>query len=335
MPLLHAHSFLVHPGKNDEEQEPIGGVTIPRRNRVFAMLSTLYDNADEECDIDIVFRPTNGRQENACRDLMLSYAADPNIENGRTIADRLQRVTTRRSGLGLFFLAIGSENAKLLMISRFPADQGVVAQELERRRLEVEFLERVFMKNARAYKSAIYAGPAVAGGLWQGRAVDKQINEQRELSNYWIGDFLDSELATTGPAGTKRLALAIRSAIKNAVDPELRDELIAATRLMRGHNGRTVSAQRLAANLGLTPNAVEIVRAQMPRPELFDEQFRFNSAEFDRHIMYRSIELNNGAILTAENARFEDVFQKRALNETDALYSTSGSVVNERLTKTP
>lgn len=333
MPIVTSHSFLVHPGKADEEQIEIGGVAIRAGNRVFTMLSTMYENAHEECDIDIMFRPTDGAQENACRDLMVAYAQEPNMHNGRALAERLQRVTTHRSGLGLFFLATGDDNDKLLMVSRFPADQGVVAQELDHRRLEVEFIERVFMKSARAYKSAVYAGPAVPGGFWRGRAVDKQINELREISNYWIGDFLDSELATTGPAGTKRLAVALREAIKGTSDASVRDELMAAARLMRGQNGRTVTAQRVSANLALSPDAVSALRQQMPRPELFEEQFRFDRDEFDRHVMYRSIELNNGAVLTAENARFDDVFRTEQVNDNESIYSTTGSVVADRLKK--
>ncbi len=335
MPIVNAHSFLVHPGKNDEDQIEIGGVAIRPGNRVFTMLSALYEQADDECDIDIVFRHKNGVQQNDCRDLVVAYAQDPNIENGRAIADRLQRVTTHRSGLGLFFLVVGDDATKLLMVSRFPADQGVVAQELDRRRLEVEFIERVFMKNARAYKSAIYAGPAVAGGFWQGHAVDKQINEVRELSDYWIGEFLDSELATTGPAATKRLAVAFREAIKATTDAGVRDELMAGARLARGYGGRMVSARRLSANLGLSPETIETLTRRMPRPELFNEQFRFNREEFDKHVMYRSVELNNGAVLTAENARFDEIFHKEDISETEAEYSTIGSVVTDRLKKTP
>ena len=127
MAIAHAHSFLVYPGKADEEQIEIGGVAIRTGTRVFTMLSKMYENAHEECDIEIMFRPANGVQANACRDLMVIYAQDPNMHNGRAIAERLQRVTTHRSGLGLFFLVAGDDDDKLLMASRFPAGQGVVA----------------------------------------------------------------------------------------------------------------------------------------------------------------------------------------------------------------
>ena len=334
MPIIQAHSFLVHPGKKDKDQLAISGVAVPRRDMVFNMLSKLYEDADKECNIEIMFRHSaDGRQENPCRDLMLAYVAEPSVPNGRALAERLQGVTTHRSGLGLLFLAVGDDRGKLLMVSRFPADQGVVAEE-HAHRLEIAFLDRVFMKNAHTYKSALYAGPAAPGGFWHGLAVDKQITAQRELSNYWIWEFLESDLATTGPAGTKRLAVAVREAIKKkTTTPAAREELLAAARLMRGYDGRIVSAQGLADNLALGSEAVEAIKVQMPRSELRLEQFQFDRSEFDKHVMYRSIELDNGAVLTAEDSRFDEVFQKDIVSEREAVYSTKGSVVEERLRK--
>ena len=80
-----------------------------------------------------------------------------------------------RSGLGLLFLIKGEMNGEQrLVISRFPADQGVIAEE-QQEQLSVEFVERVFMKSAKAYKSAIYSSDAPERGFWDGRAVDLQI----------------------------------------------------------------------------------------------------------------------------------------------------------------
>jgi hypothetical protein len=333
MPITLAHSFLVHPGKNDAEAADVRGTPI-RTGRVFTMLSDLYRQAGQECGIAVVFRPTNGQQQNDCRDLMIAYVQDPNVENGRALANRLQGVTTRRSGLGLFFLAVGDEANKLLMVSRFPADQGVMAEE-QNGRLTVSFIERIFMKSAKAYKCAIYAGPAEEGAFWTGHAVDKQVNKEHELSNYWIGDFLASDLSTTGPAGSKRLAVAFREAIKGAAVPEVRDELIAAVQLAGGHTGRVQTAAALADRLGLSLDATNALRENMQRPELFNESFRFDRGEFARHIQYRSLELDNGAILTAENARFADVFEQTTNPEEDATtYTTTGTVVSDLLKKT-
>jgi hypothetical protein len=76
------------------------------------------------------------------------------LVRGRRIAARLQNVTTHRSGLGLLFLITGTEGLESkIIISRFPADEGILA-EANREALTVEFLERIFVKNARAYKAA-------------------------------------------------------------------------------------------------------------------------------------------------------------------------------------
>jgi hypothetical protein len=101
--------------------------------------------------------------------------------------------------------------------------------------LSVEFVERVFMKNARAYKSAFYRTKSLDAGFPKGRAVDKQASGNRDLSDYWIRNFLNSEFRTTGPAGSKRLALALKKALKSAQDLSAKQQIISATELLKGH----------------------------------------------------------------------------------------------------
>jgi len=111
----------------------------------------------------------------------------------------MQSVTTNRSGIGLMFLMKGTVGPRhQLVITRFPADQGVIAEGTAQV-LTIEFLDRVFMKSAKAYKSAIYVYDSAEVGFWEGRAVDRQITGSREASDYWIFDFLESALRTAGP----------------------------------------------------------------------------------------------------------------------------------------
>jgi hypothetical protein len=96
------HSFLVHPAKGEEQQPPIGGTPVPTTGKLATMLSSLFERAPVECDIEIVFRPdASGRQQNKCRDVLIRYIQQPTVPHGRVIASRLQEVTTHRSGLGL------------------------------------------------------------------------------------------------------------------------------------------------------------------------------------------------------------------------------------------
>lgn len=336
MPISAIHSFLVHPAKHDDEPPEIGGTEIPLDGLLYEMLLGVFERASDECDIEIVFRPDEeGNQQNPCREEFVNYLYDPAELNGRSIAERLQLVTTNRSGLGLLFLMAGArENLQQLVIARFPADQGIVAEE-HAESLSVEFLERVFMKNARAYKSALYESTSVAAGFWDGRAIDRQISGPRELSQYWISDFLLSDLRTTGPAGTKRLAVALRTAIRRVTDTGVRAELLSAVQLLGGQDGRRISATRLVRRLGLSESATSALRTAFARPDLMDEVFSFSREEFDKHAPYRAVELDNGAILIGDNYRFDEIFQREQLKvaENEVRYVTEGHVVDERLRK--
>jgi hypothetical protein len=301
------------------------------------MLRGVFARAREECDIEIVFRPDDeGRQRNACRDLVVAYAETPGIPTGRLVAARLQAVSTHRSGLGLLFLLKGTEARRhQLVISRFPADQGVIAEE-RAQALSVEFVERVFMKSAKAYKSALYVSDSFERGFWEGRAVDRQISGPRELSDYWIREFLMSELRTTGPAGTKRLAVALRDAIRSTPELGVRQELIAAASLLRGQDGRRRSTRQLVDQLGLSDNAGRALEHEFPRADLMDEVFQFDREEFERHAPYRAVELDNGGVMIAEDSRFPDVFRREEVGEPDerrVRYITEGRVVSEQLRK--
>jgi hypothetical protein len=337
MAIDRIHSFLIHPSKNEEEPPAISGTQVTRRaGQVYTMLSGVFDRAPVECDIEIAFtHAADGRQQNDCRDLLIEYIEDTTVFNGRAIANRLQAVSTNRSGLGLLFLMKGSQGDEhQLVISRFPADQGVIAQE-KNQQLSVEFIDRVFMKSAKAYKSAYFNGDSLEAGFWDGLAVDRQISGPRELSDYWIQDFLAADLRTTGPAGTRRVAVALKQAISSSGDPAVRHELMSAANLMRGQHGARRSARQIMGQLGLSPEAVRSIEAAFPRQDLIDEVFQFDREEFQRQATYRAVELDNGALMIAEDARFAQVFHEERVagQNPRTRYTTEGRIVEESLRK--
>ena len=87
-------------------------------------------------------------KENEFKKLLIEYSKNQSFENGLKIAEGLQYVTTQKSGLGLLFLIHGSSNGKTkIVLSRFAADEGISAKEAKDK-LNVEFVQNVFMKNA-------------------------------------------------------------------------------------------------------------------------------------------------------------------------------------------
>jgi hypothetical protein len=327
MPLTQAHSFLVPPFDRSGNQSPINGTLIPAGDAMWTQLGGLYTRANDECNIGIKFMPApSGQQENPRRALLVSYVQSRDLEHGRQIAEHLRTATTRRSGIGLLFLLLGSDTSAALVIARFAMNEGVLAKESTQGRLQVEFVREIFMKNVLAYKSVVYPGPAVGGAFWRGKAVDKQLKATGSSSDYWIREFLMSELETAGPAGTKRLARALRNAIKSGA-PAIKSELTSFAQLLRNQQGNIITPIALAENMGLTAAALEALTQSFPRRDGLTESFQFDSEEFDRQIGFRYVELDNGARLIADDEAFNRIFEESELTDDRRRYSTEGRVV--------
>ena len=337
MAVEHIHTYLVYPGKGSETPRSLGGASVPLTGKLFDLLSEIYARADNECDIDIAFnRSASGAQHNPCRELVLTYIGGPTLVRGRHIAERLDSVTTLRSGLGLLFLIAGTEGRDhKVVISRFPAHSAISAEE-DQQNLNIEFLERVFMRNAYAYKAVLYRDTSLTAGFWLGRAVDKQINSaEQQTSNYWIAEFLDSDFRTTSAAGTRRLAVALREAAKKSTDVGVKSEIAAAVTLAPGLNGQRLSVTEFAQRLHLSPAATQAISGEVRGTGSVDERFQFDLPEFSRQIAYRTVELDSGALLIAEALTFDTVFRREAMDglEDKQRFSAEGRVISEALTK--
>jgi hypothetical protein len=333
MDIESIHSFLVNAGKGNEEQEPIKGTSIAKSGKLYLMLKKIFDEADSECIYDISFLTDDGTQHNRVRDNIVAYVKSGKIGDGRQLAEQLQRVTTNRSGMGLFFLMKGTNGKKSrIVISRFPADTGILAEE-EKSSLTIEYVERVFMKNAKAYKSAVYESDSFDSGFWSGKAIDKQISGDLSISEYWITDFLQSDFTTTGERGTRRLATAIKAAINKSDSIEVKEQLTAAVKLSKAMNGKMVSARSFAEHLGLSERSQEALFGHV-KYGLHDEKFKFNFEEFNSLIAFKTIELDNGAFLSAEAKSFDEVFETQDARGGKTLFSTTGKIVNEKISKT-
>jgi hypothetical protein len=116
----------------------------------------------------------------------------------------------------------------------------------------------------------------------------------------------------------------------------VRQELISAASLLRGQHGRRRSARQLVEQLGLSELATSALAAAFPRADLLEEVFEFDREEFQRHAPYRAVEMDNGGVLIAEDARFGEVFQQQVVDadQNRVRYVTEGRVIDESLRKT-
>jgi hypothetical protein len=237
--------------------------------------------------------------------------------------------------MGLLFLIAGTEaSTQRIVLSRFPTDSAIYVDETSKK-FRVELLERVFMKNKTSYKAVVYQDNSLRGGFWTGRAIDKQINGRGEqLSDYWITDFLLSEFATTPAHGSRMLGRALKDAVKNAA-LDVKDELIAAGKLANGLAGKATSISEFADQFNLSDAAKTALISELKNPRSAHERFKLDISEFRNYVAYRSVELDNGALLTAETQNFDQVFERQYVDRTHQIveYSTRGRVVDEKFKK--
>lgn len=231
---------------------------------------------------------------------------------------------------------LGQQRAtKKFVVSRFPADQGVLA-ETHGTSLSVQFIERIFLKSATAYKAARYSGSSFDSHFWDGQAVDKQIgNAPHRLANYWIHGFLLSDFAITPAAGTRRLARALADAIKAASTPDIRDELMEVTVHARRRGGQPVSVRRLASMYHLSDAATSCIIAALPHDGLADETFVFDSDEFKRNTSIRKIDLDTGISVIGPTENFQDHVKREPVkgDRERFRFETTGRVTAEQLRK--
>lgn len=337
MSIQHLQTYLVYPNKGATQPKAISGTSVPLQGQVFDLIQEIYDKSERDCSIDIAFnQPSEGASDNPCRELLLAYAKAPSVTSGLPLAKRLAEFSTKRSALGLLFLATGMVGQqRKIVIARFAANSGILADE-NRQALSVEFVERVFLRNASAYKAALYQDKVTNQGFWRAKAVDRQINNgETEVSRYWIADFLASDFQTTSATGTRSLAAAMRSASKETKSLRVKQEITAAATLGRGLNNQVMTADQFISRMGLSQSARDAITKQMRHIGVLKVQFRFDTEEFNRQLSFRSVELDTGAILTAAANDFDDVFvQGEPSREGRVTYSTTGKIVSEKLGKT-
>ncbi len=335
MTIIKIASFLIPHGKNLKNPPDVQGTFLPHKGNIYGMLSDVFEKSEKECQLPIRFvMAPDGQQLNPARDLILKFINNPTMKNGLALAERLRDATTNTSGLGLLFIILGSNATRTkIVLSRFPADQGVLA-EAGKGTLALEFIERIFLKNAASYKSVLYKGKSTDENFWVGSAIDKQLKgTPHQVAYYWIRDFLASNFETTSKAGTKRLAVALRDASRSSTDVLIQHELLALSMLLKGLGGQIVTIQEIFDRYNISQTARDAITDKLAFPSLINDTFIFDSEEFVEHAAYASVELHTGGILLAPPDRFESVFERVPVNPSEREYrfETTGRIVEEKV----
>ena len=84
--------------------------------------------------------------------------------------------------------------------------------------------------------------------------------------------------------------------------------------LAGGLDRRHTSIREFVDQFSLSPEARTAISDELPTPALAEERFRFDFDEFNNQVGYRSLELDNGALVMAQSSEFDQVFHQEVLN---------------------
>ena len=114
---------------------------------------------------------------------------------------------------------------------------------------------------------------------------------------------------------------------------EIKQEINAAATLASGLEGETLSIEEFGERYALSQEARDAISGQVRSRRAAEERFEFDAMEFRRTIAFRSVQLSNGAVLTASASDFDEVFHtERVDREADVVrFVTEGRVEDERL----
>ncbi len=193
------------------------------------------------------------------------------------------------------------------------------------------------MKSAKSYKAALYCGSSFTKDFWRGQAADKQVNSAESvIADYWIREFLQSDFLTPGEAGTRRFAIAVRETMNRSSEPSVKQDIVAMHNFMAQMPAQVgVSAKALLDQFHVPEETQAQIKDRFPRAKSFEETFTFVPDEFVKFVSMRSIELDNGALLTAPTDRFDQVFSRESVSGAANVFrfSTQGSIVDQRFRK--
>ena len=132
--------------------------------------------------------------------------------------------------------------------------------------------------------------------------------------------------------GTRRLAIALRDAAKKA-PLEVKQELTAAGTLASGLAGQRLNIDDFGNRLGLSDAAKSAIRNELKSSVSAHEVFQFDIGTYKRLVAFKSVELSNGALLTADTDRFDEVFEQEPVDgsKSEIKFVTRGQVIDEKL----
>lgn len=306
-------------------------------NSAYRYFVEIFDAAINTCRIEIHFK-TDGNQENKVRKELLSLVQTSQIDEkmkcANHLTNRLAKLSDKRNGTGLFVIVEGKKaNTTRIILNRFREDE-VVFTKLEKDNLIIELLTEAFSKKSRYYKLAVYEDIMSDRSFWKGYAIDRQrtTGDPKELSDYWIKDFLLFEQAINPIQGTKVFSKVVKKMLKQDLTLDEKEQIISGILSLKHKSEQFVSIESFC-NSYLSPQLTFKLKSELNDDIFFQSEFEIDVDTYNTELGSKVTGLDSGVIVTAPTFFYDKYVEEQKLDGGLVRLSTVGRIIDKKIDK--
>lgn len=290
--------FFAHVPPYREEDQPMTLQTevLKKEGKTTEYLFKIFDKAIDEARIEILFN-SDEKQNNSIRNNILTLTqknenAHKNIY-AKKLATSLYHKTDERNGNGLLTIIQGKKaGTTRLVLIRFKGDEGLYNQG---KKLLVDYIPEVYTKKSNHYKLAVYEDILSDKAFWKGYAIDKQIsaNTYKQVSFFWVEQFLNSKTALTSAQGTMQFSKIIKTILSKTTDVAEQEEIISGIVNLRTKRDVQISVADFCKNY-LSEKVTTRIKDEMKNDDFFNSLFPVDSDIYSKEFGKTVLSLQDG-----------------------------------------
>ncbi len=333
-----AYASWVPPNKNEEDSNIfITSKLLDSKNSALNYFIKIFDTAISSCKIEVIFK-SNDSQENEIRNLLLELLNKTLKTEKKIVADKfskkLSKLTDNRNGTGLFVIIEGKKaDTTRIIFNRFREDE-VVFSDVKNDELTVQLLSQAFSKKSRYYKLAVYEDQMSNRSFWKGFAIDKQktTGSAKEISDYWIKDFLMCEPAVNSIQGTKSLSKIIRSILRKSDSIPEKELIISGILALKNRDDQYISVESFCDSY-LNSSLKERIKHELNDNYTFQSTFELDNETYTKELGSKITALESGVIVTAPTFLYDQFVSEVELDGGLTELTIKGKVIDKKLSK--
>jgi hypothetical protein len=329
----------IAPQKDSNEEISIlsKNLDIQESDPTSKYLLKIFDKALNECRIKIQFI-SDDLQHNEFRENLLKLMRAKDLESKKEISDqfaeKMAKLTDERMGNGLLMIVQGEKgNTTRLVISRFKSEEMIFTKILKGD-LKIDFIKEAFSKKTREYKSVLFEDVISNRSFWTGFAVDKQSSADgvRDLSDYWVEDFLTAKSVINDIQGTVYLARTLKNLIKSIEDVDQQQAIIDSIITIHSRGDGDISINEYA-NSYLPLELREIIKKEVNDDHYFNSRFTIDTETFNTQLGYKTVILQNGVRIFIPTFDQTNMVIEEQLDDLRTKFTVVDRVIERKLNK--